>query len=141
MILSKLSIGAFLLRLSITRIHRWIIYVAILVNSLLGLVFFFVAILQCHPVSYYWDKVSQSGSCINVDITISLTYVYSAGNIICDLTFSLLPILIVKDLNMERRMKIAIVPLLGMGCVASAAVVVRLAYIQTFRDPDFLCKP
>lgn len=140
MILSKLSIGAFLLRIVVAKLHRWILYTAIFINILTGLIFFFVTMLQCNPISYFWNKETQTGTCISIDIIIVLTYIYSAFNIICDFTFALLPIAIVQGLNMHRRLKIAIVPLLGMGCIASSAVVVRLAYIETFRDPDFLCK-
>lgn len=140
MIFSKLSIGAFLLRIVVAKSHRWTLYIAIFINILTGLIFFFVTMLQCNPISYFWNKETQSGTCISIDIIIALTYLYSAFNIICDFTFALLPIAIVQGLNMNRRMKIAIVPLLGMGCIASSAVVVRLAYVETFRDPDFLCK-
>lgn len=140
MIFSKLSIGAFLLRIVVAKVHRWTLYGAIFVNILTGLIFFFVTTLQCLPISYFWNKETQTGTCISIDIIIALTYLYSAFNIICDFTFALLPIAIVKGLNMHRRMKLAIVPLLSMGCIASSAVVVRLAYVETFRNPDFLCK-
>lgn len=140
MILSKLSIGAFLLRIVVATLHRWILYTAIFINILTGIIFFFVTTLQCSPISYFWNKETQAGTCIPIDIIIVLTYIYSSFNIVCDFTFALLPIAIVQGLNMPRRLKIAIVPLLGMGCIASSAVVVRLAYIETFRDPDFLCE-
>ncbi|KAI3398338.1 hypothetical protein diail_9430 [Diaporthe ilicicola] len=137
MIFSKISIGIFLLRIIVERIQIWFIYIALAINVMTGLVFFFVTTLQCHPVSYFWHK-EQDGTCIPIGIIIALTYLYSSLNIICDFTFALLPIFIVRKLNMKRRMKIAIVPLLSMGCIASAAVVVRLAYVETFRNPDFL---
>ncbi|KAL1881321.1 hypothetical protein Daus18300_001174 [Diaporthe australafricana] len=137
MIFSKISIGIFLLRIIVERIQIWFIYIALAINVMTGLVFFFVTTLQCQPVSYFWHK-SQPGTCIPISIIIGLTYLYSSLNIICDFTFALLPIFIVRKLNMKRRMKIAIIPLLSMGCVASCAVVVRLAYVESFRNPDFL---
>lgn len=139
MIFSKISIAIFLIRIIVEKVHLMLIYVALFINVLSGLAFFLVTMLQCHPVSYFWNK-NQDGYCISVDIIIALTYVYSVFNIICDFTFALLPIVIVKGLNMNRKLKIAIIPLLSMGCVASSAVVVRLAYVQTFRDPEYLCK-
>lgn len=140
MIFSKISIGIFLLRIIVERIQIWFIYGALAINVMTGLVFFFVTTLQCQPVSYFWHK-SQPGTCVPIGIIIALTYLYSSLNIICDFTFALLPIFIVRKLNMKKRMKIAIIPLLSMGCVASCAVVVRLAYVESFRNPDFLCKP
>lgn len=144
MILSKISIAIFLLRIIVEKIHLWLIYVALCINVLSGLVFFFVTLLQCHPLTYFWEQYLPekvgSGSCISSDIIIALTYLYSSLNIICDFTFALLPIVIVQGLNMNRRLKIAIIPLLSMGCIASSAVVVRLAYVQTFADREYLCK-
>ncbi|KUI53596.1 hypothetical protein VP1G_01006 [Cytospora mali] len=137
MIFSKISIGIFLIRIIVEKVHLWFIYVALFINVLSGMVFFMVTLLQCHPVSYFWNK-NQDGSCIDMDIIIALTYLYSSFNIICDFTFALLPILIVKGLNMNKKLKIAIIPLLSMGCIASSAVIVRLAYVQRFRDPEFL---
>lgn len=137
MIFSKISIGIFLLRIIVEKLHLWLIYVALFINVLSGLAFFLVTLLQCHPVSYFWNK-AQDGACINVSIIIALTYLYSSLNIICDFTFALLPIVIVQGLNMNRKLKIAIIPLLSMGCIASSAVVVRLAYVERFRSSEFL---
>ncbi|CAN8098369.1 unnamed protein product [Discula destructiva] len=142
MILSKLSIGVFLLRIVTQRVHAWILYLVMALSSLTGLIFFFLTMLQCRPVSHFWDRVaSGAGSCIDIDIIIALGYLYSALNILCDFTFALLPVAIVQKLNMPRRLKMATIPLLTLGCVASSGVVVRLAYVQTLRQPDFLCKP
>lgn len=141
MILSKLSIGVFLLRIVTNHAYVWILYGAMFLNVVTGLAYFFVTMFQCHPVSYFWNKTPPAvGSCISIDIIIGLGYLYSALNILCDFTFALLPIIIVRNLNMPRHLKMITVPLLSMGCIASSGVVVRLAYVDTLRDPDFLCK-
>lgn len=116
MILTKISIGYFLLRITVERIHTWIIGTVMLVTVVTGIVFFFVTMLQCAPVSYFWDK-TQSGSCINIDVIITLTYIYSAFSVICDFTFALLPIVLIMQLQMNSRTKIALVPIMLMACV------------------------
>ena len=116
MILSKVSIAAFMLRIVVKRIHMWIIYLAVGFTVIAGITFFFVSIFQCHPISYFWNK-DQEGKCMNVDIVIALVYVYSAFSVISDFTFALLPIFIVWHLKMEKRAKLALIPLLCMGCV------------------------
>lgn len=138
MIFSKLSIGLFLLRLVASRFHARVAYFAMGLGVLIGLVFFFATLLQCQPVSYFWNQ-DQPGRCVNMDVIVSLTFLYSALNIVCDFTLALLPVVVVAGLNMNRKAKLALAPLLSMGCLASAAVVVRLAYIEGFRNPDFLC--
>ncbi|KAI0132357.1 hypothetical protein BJ170DRAFT_245328 [Xylariales sp. AK1849] len=154
MICSKISIGVFLLRIAILKVHRLIIYGLLCLTVFTGLVFFFVTLFQCHPISYFWYKVGNEGTCIDVKIIAALTYLYSAFSVICDFTFALLPIHIIQGLQMDRRVKLALIPILSIACVlvcyhhlvlvsadlsrASVAVVVRFAYIKDFENPDFL---
>ncbi|OAQ59982.2 hypothetical protein VFPPC_14714 [Pochonia chlamydosporia 170] len=139
MIASKLSIGCFLLRLMVRRLERWIVYVVMLLTVLTGVLFFFVTLLQCKPISYFWNK-AQQGHCIDIEVIIVITYVYSAFSVICDFTFALLPIYIIWHLNMNKVNKMALIPIMAMACVASAAVVIRFPYVQDFKNPDFLCE-
>lgn len=86
------------------------------VSVVTGLTFFFVTIFQCHPVSYFYDK-SQDGTCVDMNVVIALGFVYSVSSIITDFTFAILPALIVWNLQLKRRTKIALIPLLTMGVV------------------------
>jgi hypothetical protein len=52
MVTSKVSIGLFLLRVTIKPIHKWIIYAAMTVSVFTGGVFFFVTVFQCTPIRY-----------------------------------------------------------------------------------------
>ncbi|KAH7119835.1 hypothetical protein B0J11DRAFT_71239 [Dendryphion nanum] len=136
MITSKLSIGWFLLRIAIKRIHSWIIYSAMAMSFIAGTVFFFVTMFQCNPISYFWDTDTQDGKCINIEIVIGLGYLYSAFSIISDFTFALLPAFLVWNLQLNRRTKMVLIPLLTMGCIASSAVVARVPYFQNLRNKD-----
>jgi hypothetical protein len=138
MITVKTSIGLFLLRVTIKPIHRWIIHIAMGLTVLTGLVFFFVTLFQCTPISFFWDKNSQTGGCINVDVIIALTFLYSAVSVMCDFTFAILPIFLVWNLNMSIKTRALLIPILGMACVASVAVLCRMAYVMDFKNPDFL---
>lgn len=139
MIFSKASIAVFLMRITPNRSHRLVIYCALGVSIFCGLVFFFVALFQCTPVSYFWTRTG-AGSCISIDIIIDVVYAYSALSIVTDFTFTLLPVYLVWNLQMDRRVKFALIPILSMGCVASCAVAVRMAYLENFHSNDFLCK-
>jgi len=140
MILSKISIGCFLLRISVRRLHSWIIYTAMFVSTFACTAFFFVTLFQCNPVRYFWAKANEDGTCINNTVIIALGFVYSIFSIIADFTFALLPAFLVWNLQLKRRTKIALIPLLTMGCVASAAVIARLPFLTKLHSPDFLCK-
>lgn len=141
MMFAKISIGFFLLRVTVEQIYIWIIYTAMGITIVTGIVFFFVTVLQCSPVSYFWSRaVGGDGKCLDMEIIIGLTYFYSAVSALCDFTFGLLPIVMLWNLNMSRSTKIAIAPILSMACIASAGVLVRTAYVKDFRSPDFLCE-
>lgn len=119
MILSKLSIGYLLLRVTVKKFHSRIIYGAMIITVFTCLVFFFVTIFQCQPVSYFWMKtqVGASGTCVPMDVIIALAYLYSACAVITDFAFALLPAWIISGLQLHRRTKIALIPLMAMGCV------------------------
>jgi hypothetical protein len=116
MVASKISIGIFFLRLTVKRIHRWIVYLVLLTTVVIGIVYLFVSLMQCEPVSLYWDE-SQDGWCIDAKTIAALMYPYSAFALMCDSAFALLPIFMIRGLQMDRQTKIALVPVLGMGCV------------------------
>jgi hypothetical protein len=116
MIATKLSVGYFLLRLMIRPVEKLIVYGVMLVTVLTGILFFFVTMLQCMPLSYFWNK-DQSGHCINIEVIIVITYVYSSFSVICDFTFALLPIYIIWGLNMKKVNKVVLIPIMAMACM------------------------
>ncbi|KAI4912251.1 uncharacterized protein J4E92_010102 [Alternaria infectoria] len=138
MICSKLSIGFLLLRISIRKLHTWIIYSAMCVSIIAGGTFFFVCLFQCYPISYMWDRTSQEGKCVDNTVITALGYVYSIFSIITDFTFAIIPGFLVWHLQLKRRTKVALIPLITMGCIASAAVIARMPFVHYFNSPDFL---
>lgn len=137
MICAKMSIGFLLLRISFKRIHTWILYAAMLTTVVAGGTFFFVVVFQCWPVYRFW-KDHTLEKCVPNDVIVGLAYVYSVFSIMSDFTFAIIPGFLVWDLQLKRRAKIALIPLITMGCIASAAVIARLPFVSKFNDPDFL---
>jgi len=80
-------------------------------------VFVFIGIFQCKPLSYFWERFdpSKKGMCILPEFGgaafLSIAVVATA----IDLSLGVLPILIVKDLQMARREKISVGCILGLG--------------------------
>ncbi|KAK2606287.1 hypothetical protein QQS21_003335 [Conoideocrella luteorostrata] len=73
-----------------------------------------------------------------MNIIIGLAYLYSVVSMTTDFTFAILPAFVIWNLQLQMRAKIAVLVLMTMGCIASAAVVVRFAYLPNLKDPDFL---
>ncbi|KAJ5119147.1 hypothetical protein N7448_010854 [Penicillium atrosanguineum] len=144
--IAKISIAVALLRLTVAKTHTAILWVVIGVTTVIGLVFFFMLTLQCTPVSFFWQRVRVlteknsdiTGHCMNLDSIINIAYVYSVTATLCDMTLGLLPVFLVWNLQMNVRTKAALAGILGMGCVASAAVIVRIPFLHDYKDPDFL---
>ncbi|KAH7113058.1 hypothetical protein EDB81DRAFT_735044 [Dactylonectria macrodidyma] len=134
---TKVSIAHLLLRLVVRRLHSWIIYGVLILNIFSGIAFFFITLFQCSPVSEFWRRTG-TGKCLGMDAVIIISYVYGTCGMICDFTCTLLPMWIIWGLNMDKRTKISLMPVMAMACVASAATVVRFVYCEDARDPDFL---
>lgn len=76
MMASKTSIAIFLLRITGTkRLHRWIIYIALGFSLITTLAFFFVCMLQCQPVSFFWTRTGD-GKCFDLKVISALTYTF-----------------------------------------------------------------
>ncbi|KAF4340877.1 integral membrane protein PTH11 [Fusarium beomiforme] len=137
MISSKISIGYLLLRITTRKVDVWILYGVMAITVCTGVVFFFVTLFQCSPISYFWNQ-DQPGQCVKPEVIMALTYLYSVFSVICDFTCAILPMFLVFKLNMGKKTKLALIPIMAMACVASAAVVVRFPFVKDFKNPDFL---
>ncbi|GIJ99480.1 hypothetical protein Aspvir_001612 [Aspergillus viridinutans] len=139
-ILCKISVAIFLLRVMVRPAHRRIMYAVTALTVIVGIIFFIFMMVQCSPVSYFWTRMhgDTNGKCGYVDAIIIMLYLFSAASALFDLTVGLLPILLVRNLQMNKRTKIAVAGLLGMACIASVAIIIRIPFVQTIRDQDFL---
>ncbi|EAA63717.1 hypothetical protein AN3146.2 [Aspergillus nidulans FGSC A4] len=137
-VVAKISIALALLRLTVTKVHKYILWGVIAVSVIVGVVFWFMLMLQCKPVDYFWHRLTTTGTCINTDHILNIAYVYSVTATICDFILGLLPIALVWKLHMHQTTKAALAGILSMGCVASAAVIVRIPYLHYYKDEDFL---
>ncbi|KAJ5555841.1 hypothetical protein N7535_008272 [Penicillium sp. DV-2018c] len=139
-IVTKVSIMIALLRITVDRIHAYILYAAITLATVVGLIFFFFTLFQCSPVSFFWNRrrPGEQGSCLDQDLLTGIAYMYSAGAALTDLTIGLLPVALIWNLRMTRRTKAAIVGILSIGCVAGAAVIIRIPFIHYYKEEEFL---
>ncbi|EAU34076.1 conserved hypothetical protein [Aspergillus terreus NIH2624] len=138
----KVSVCIFLMRITVARLHIWTLYSVMAMTAVAGLVFMLIMLLQCRPLQFFWTRKAFDpaipGHCLDMEIIVAMTYVYSAFAAICDFTVGILPIFLVRKLHMKRKTKIAVVGILSMACIASCAVIIRLPWVSTFYDPDFL---
>jgi hypothetical protein len=118
-VVAKISIIIALLRITISRVHAYILYAVMALATAVGLVFFFFTMFQCSPVDFFWNRAQPkaNGSCVDKNLLVGIAYLYSVGAATTDLTIGLLPVALIWDLRMNRRTKGAIVAILGIGCM------------------------
>lgn len=114
----KIAIGFFLLRITIIPFHVWTIRLIMIASALLGVAYCLVVILQCQPVSYWWDlNPDHHGTCLSASLVTDATYVVSALNSAADWIFGVLPIFIVKDLQMKTSVKVIVCSIIGFAAM------------------------
>ena len=71
-----------------------------------------VAVFECHPVSFYWDKSIKNGSCINE------TQFYrwnGVANLLVDFVIWSLTLPVIWHLNLNTRQKISLSAVFVLG--------------------------
>jgi hypothetical protein len=133
----KASIGIMLLRLAVSKMHRWIIYISLAVVETYSLVFLLIFIFQCNPSRYFWTIITGGeGSCINPQVIVGAFYGYTAVACITDWTFAVLPAFLVMGLQMGSQEKASVILILSMGVLASIASIARIPYVGAMANQD-----
>ncbi|KAL2851666.1 hypothetical protein BJX68DRAFT_265910 [Aspergillus pseudodeflectus] len=132
------SIVILLFRFTLQRIHKIVLWIVSILSLAVGIIFLFFTIFQCSPVDYYWKRLTARGNCIDIDVLIDIVYFYSAVAAACDLTIGLLPAFLIRRLRASLGTKAAIAVILGIGCVASAAVIVRIPFLESLKSEEIL---
>jgi len=113
-----MSIGLFLIHLAVERYHKVIILIVIIVTDVFGIVYFFLFIFQCQPSSYFWNRFAGNGAtgkCLPVNIIVNATYISSAISCWGDWTMSIVPMFMIRRLQLPLRTKIVVIGILGLG--------------------------
>lgn len=114
--LVRTSVAVFLLRIAAIRLHRQVIYTIIGIIWVLAVIYFFILLFQCTPISYfYMQPMGEPGSCINTSIVPCATIAHSIVNAVMDFALALMPIVMLWDVRLNKRTKTGVAALLGMG--------------------------
>jgi hypothetical protein len=116
----KASIAIFLLRICVIKWHRIVIFTVIVVTEIYSVFFFLLFVLQCRPTSLFWLRYSSnppSGSCLDATVVSNAFYGYSAISCWTDWTYSILPVFLVWNLQMDLKLKLSVVGILAAGAM------------------------
>ena len=104
MILLKIAVGLFLLRFATSRKQTWFLYACTSSCVVVGLFYWFLILFQCRPVSYWWNlDTGAHGECISIEFLLDSSYVAAGLNVWSDLTFAVIPMIMVYSTKMNTR--------------------------------------
>ncbi|KAJ5483430.1 hypothetical protein N7530_002676 [Penicillium desertorum] len=136
--LVKISIGLFLLRFAPRKGYKVFIWVVIVLMTLYTAICFLTLIFQCQDIRSNWDS-SVKSKCFTPKQLLTLSYTNTALNILTDLIFAVLPVFMLRHLQVNRRVKASLICILGLGIFACAAAFVKLSILPNYgRTGDFL---
>ncbi|KAK7749708.1 hypothetical protein SLS53_000287 [Cytospora paraplurivora] len=134
MMLIKLSIGFFLLRLAVQKRYTYTVYASMVIVLIWSLALFFWDIFQCSPVQAQWDYTIPNLKCVSAQEVVNTAYALSVMTIVTDWLYALLPIPMIWKVKMNKQTKATVVVILGLGIFASIATLIRLKYLADLTD-------
>lgn len=74
----------------------------------------FYVIFQCNPVAFAWDT-SLGGKCLPATELANVIYAFSVMTVIADFLWVLVPVWMLWDAQMNKRMKASVILVLSLG--------------------------
>jgi hypothetical protein len=113
----KASFSITLLRIVVQRQHTYYLYFLLVITVIITPVFTLRVVFSCHPIAYFWERAIDlnRGNCISYQAQAFGLYAQSALFLFIDFSLAVLPIFIVRDLQMDRRTKISVVVIFAIG--------------------------
>jgi hypothetical protein len=103
----KMSLLFFYLRIFPANPVRQLLWGTIAFNGVFGLLFVFLAVFQCQPISYFWDKwdPSYDGACLNIN---AIGWSNAGISIFLDIWMLAIPLSQLRGLNLHWKKKISV---------------------------------
>jgi len=132
--IGKISVGLTILRIlgPTSRWRRGIIWsfiIGTIIFGILGVVFVYA---QCKDPRALWNPaIAETTTCWDPDIQANFNLFLSSYNTFTDFLFALLPITIIKGLNMNQRKKIMLGIALGLSTFTGICAAVKTSYMAS----------
>jgi hypothetical protein len=95
-----------------------VVWTCITVNILFNIFFFIFTVVQCSPINGFWLRSGGlKGVKCHAHIAVASTFAASGVSALIDWIFGLLPIFVLWDLNVNRKKKVALGLIMGLGAV------------------------
>jgi hypothetical protein len=114
--LIRLSIAVFLLRIIAKPLYKWIVYGTIGMVLGFSTFYLFLLIFQCYPINFFWGQhTGGEGWCINPAAVPGASIAHSAVSFTADWILAILPIALVRHLQLSIWIKASVAGVLSLG--------------------------
>lgn len=120
---TKVSIVMQYLRVFVGTVIQRACRITLIIVIVYGLWTFWSAVFTCFPVAKFWDPTVKEGYCMNFT---ALWFSNASVNIVTDLIIFLLPVPVIRSLNLPRKQKIGLMMIFAVGLFACVTSVLRL---------------
>ena len=126
----KISLGLFFLRVTTVPWHRNVIYTTMAISTSFSIVFFFFALFSCRDLTGRSEAERRwwTERCFDLEVIGGMTYTHAAIGSATDLLFVTMPLLILRKSIMPKQEKLTVIFIL----------VLAIAYVSRLFKP-FLC--
>ncbi|KAL8646687.1 MAG: hypothetical protein Q9210_005994, partial [Variospora velana] len=122
--LTKISICLFLLRIKNDVSNKIFMYILITANVVVTSVICFLLLGICQPLRAYWD-VGVDGQCFSTRQFMIMVASQGTFSILSDLILATMPLFFLRNLQISRRTKLLLCVLMGAGYITAACSLVR----------------
>ncbi|KAF4437650.1 integral membrane protein [Fusarium austroafricanum] len=132
--LVKSSICVTVIRIATERKYVRILQALIVMSVALSTFGIIFVIAQCRPFEAHW--IPSRGKCFSKVVPTVLTYAASVSNVITDFAVAVIPMCLVRKLQMRRKLKLYAQLIMALGMLASIASIVRIPYSNAYMKPE-----
>ncbi|KAL4951709.1 hypothetical protein BDW69DRAFT_196242 [Aspergillus filifer] len=139
----KVSVCIFFLRVTVKRFHTRLVYGLLAILGIAGAIFLTLNLVKCRPMSYYWNRTAPSsnaqGSCMSAFQCQAIAYGAGIVLVFTDVNVGIiLPIMIIRKLQMRKESKIAVICILGLACLSAAATITRFPFMLKYDGHNYV---
>ena len=108
----KLSILLQYLRIFATKKMQMACRIVMVLNAMFTIETVIISIFDCSPIAYFWDRSIPGGHCVNFG---AMWFSHASTNIAFDIIVILLPMPVIKNLNLPTKQKFALMAIFALG--------------------------
>jgi len=130
MVILKISLGIFYLRIVVSRWQKVTVYATVTIATAFGCFYFFAILFSCGVPTKFLISALQNKCWGDAESRFATNLSAGIINAASDLILATLPITLIRKACMPLPAKISAGLILLLGCAGSAVSIVRLAYVR-----------